>query len=106
MTPFITTWIQSGPIIKNRVLPVTTIFFENFVSVEEPLINSSFDVPVAQTPKSVLFVRAGVLFDGAFSLWVSLKEMFNPVMGKILHIHTQIFVNFWNCFVLSDSICH
>ena len=26
-------WLQNGPIIKNGVLPVTTLFFENFVSV-------------------------------------------------------------------------
>ena len=39
-------------------------FFESFVSV--------LNVPTAQTPILVLFLSAGVLFDGAFSLWVSL----------------------------------
>ena len=50
------------------------IFFENFVTVLEPLIKSWFDVPPTQMPIFVLFVSAGVLFDGAFSLWVSLKK--------------------------------
>ena len=26
-------WLQNGPITENGVLPVTTLFFENFVSV-------------------------------------------------------------------------
>ena len=26
-------WVQNGPMTKNGVLPVTTLFFENFVSV-------------------------------------------------------------------------
>ena len=47
-------------------------FFENFVSVSEPLIQSWFVVPTTQMPIFLLFVSAGVLFDGAFSLWVYL----------------------------------
>ena len=47
-------------------------FFESFVSVKESLINNWFNVPTAQTAISVLFLTAEVLFDGAFSLWVSL----------------------------------
>ena len=35
---------------------------------------SWFDVPKYQMPIFVLFVSAGVLFDGAFFLWVSLRE--------------------------------
>ena len=50
------------------------IFFENYVSVREPLIKSWFDVPTTQMPILVLFVSAGVLFDGAFSLWVPLMD--------------------------------
>ena len=46
----------------------------SFLKVKEPLINNRFDVPTAQTPLFVLFLSAGVLFDGAFSLWVSLKK--------------------------------
>ena len=44
----------------------------NFISVEEPLIKSWFVVPTTQMPIFVLFVSAGVLFDGVFFLWVSL----------------------------------
>ena len=36
---------------------------------------SWFYVPVTQMPL-VLFVSAGVLFDGAYSLWVSLRKVF------------------------------
>ena len=36
-------------------------------------MNNWFNVPTAQTPIFVLFLSAGVLFDGAFTLWVSLK---------------------------------
>ena len=35
-------------------------------------MKSWFDVSTTQTPRFVLFAGAGVLFDGAFSLWVSL----------------------------------
>ena len=33
-------WGVNGPIIKDRVLRVTTLFFKKFVSVEERLIKS------------------------------------------------------------------
>ena len=52
-------------------MPVTTLFFENFVSVEESLIKSWFDVPITQASILVLIASAEVLFEGAFSLWVS-----------------------------------
>ena len=36
-----TEWlVQNGPITNNGVLLVTTLFFENFVSVKEPIIKS------------------------------------------------------------------
>ena len=66
-------WLLNGSIKKNGVLPVTTFYFENFVLVWKPLIKSWFDVPTTQMPIFVLLVSAGVLFDGAFSLWVSLR---------------------------------
>ena len=47
-----------------------------FLKVKEPLINNWFNVPTAQTPIFVLFLSAGVLFDGSFSLWVSLNYDF------------------------------
>ena len=59
---------QNGPITKNGVLPVTTLFFLNFVSVYEPLIKSLFDVPTTQMVIFILFVSTLVLFKGAFSL--------------------------------------
>ena len=67
-------WLQNRPNTKNGVLPVTTLFFENFVSVKEPLIKSWFAVPTTQMPIFVLSVSAEVFFDDAFSLWVSLKQ--------------------------------
>ena len=66
--------VQNRPLEKNRVLPVTASFFENFVSVWEPLKKSWFDVPATQMSIFMFFVSAAVLFEGAFSLWVSLKR--------------------------------
>ena len=48
-------------------------FFENSVSVLEPPIKSWIDVPTTQVYIFILFESAGVLFDGAFSQWVSLN---------------------------------
>ena len=53
-------WVQNGPITKNRVLPVTTLFFGNFFPVLEPLKKSLFDVPATQMSMFVFFVSAGV----------------------------------------------
>ena len=36
-------------------------------------MNNWFNVPITQTPIFVLFLSAGVLFDCAFSLWVSIR---------------------------------
>ena len=49
-------------------------FFDNFVSVKEPLTKSWFDVPTTQMFIFIFFVSAGVLFDNEISLWVSLKD--------------------------------
>ena len=65
--------IQNGPISKNGVLPVTTLFFWRFCFSLRPLIKSWFYVSSTQMSILVLFVSTGVLFDGAFSLWVSLN---------------------------------
>ena len=68
-------WVQNGPIRKNGVWPVTTLYFWKICfSLKEPLIKRWFDVPTTQMPIFVHFVGAGILFDGTFSLWVSLKE--------------------------------
>ena len=65
-------WVQNEPITKNGVLPVTTLCFSKFVSVQEPLTKSIFDVTTTQMSIFILFETAEVLFDGALSLWVSL----------------------------------
>ena len=56
-----------GFIKKNRVLPVITLFFWKF-------LKSWFDVPTTQMTIFLLFVSAGVLLEGTFSLWVSLNK--------------------------------
>ena len=57
------------------------------------LMNNWFNVPTAQTLIFVLFLRAGVLFDGAFSLWVSLScSLFSQ---KKLHCSTGLKIVFW-----------
>ena len=67
-------WVQNGFLTDKGVLPVTNLLFWKFNLVQEPLIENWFDVPPTQMPISVLFVDAGVLFGGAFSLWVSLRK--------------------------------
>ena len=52
-------------------LPKRTEFCQQLLYIFENL-ESWFDVKTNEIPIFVLFVRAGVLFDGAFSLWVSL----------------------------------
>ena len=44
-----------------------------FFSVQEPLIKSLFDVKTIKMFIFILFESAGVLFEGALSLWVSLR---------------------------------
>ena len=61
-------------ISKNRTLPVTALFFRNFVSVYEPLVKSWFDVSTTQMTILIVFVSAGVLFERIYSLWVSLMQ--------------------------------
>ena len=38
-------------------------------------MNNLFNVPTVQTPMLILFLSTGVLFDGAFSLRVSLMTI-------------------------------
>ena len=75
--------------------------FESFVSVYEPLINNWSNVPTAQTPIFVLFLSAGVLFDGAFSLWVSLRTHSD---GHIKDDKTNIFFYKSRCCKCSFEI--
>ena len=52
-------WVQNRPISMNGVQPATTLFFWKFW----------FDVPTTQMSIFILFGSAGVIFEGAFSLW-------------------------------------
>ena len=66
--------VHSRPIAKNGVLPVTTLFFWKFyfsirISDKELIWCSNY-----QMPRLMPFVSAGVLLEGAFSLWVSLNS--------------------------------
>ena len=66
--------------------------FENFVSVYEPLVRSSFDVPNTQMSIFVLFIRAGVLFEGAF---------FPGSILKVSNVHFRWFLAIFiskNCY--------
>ena len=60
-------WIQNGPTAKRGVLPVITIFFWNFFfslrTSDKELISCT----------NYTNLNTGVLFEGAFSLWVSLN---------------------------------
>ena len=65
-------------------------FFENFVSVEEPAIKSSFQVPTTQKSIFILSKSAGVLYEGAFFLLVSLKlillQLLETVSLRMCHV--------------------
>ena len=58
-------------------------FFENFVSVLKSVIKSWFDVTITEMSIFLLFVSAGVLFDGAFSLLVSLTHYKQSLIRNI-----------------------
>ena len=59
---------------KERSFASSYFIFLNFVSVYETLTKRWFDVPTTQIFIFLLSVSAGVLFDGALSLWISLKK--------------------------------
>ena len=80
--------------VKTNKMGSTKFFFGNFVSVYEPLIKSWFDVTTNQMSILAFFVSAGVLFEGAFSLWVCLNRF--SVLSKW---------SFWNQFSLTYLMC-
>ena len=50
--------IQNGPLTKNGVLPSNySVFFENFVSVQEPFVKSWFDVSTTQMSILILLIK-------------------------------------------------
>ena len=51
-------------------------FFWKFCFSFTASYKSWFDVPTTQMPILVLFVSAGVFFDGTFSQWVSLSVFY------------------------------
>ena len=53
-------------------------------------MNNGVNVPTAQTPIFVLFLGAGLLFDGAFSLWVSLGFSKFITFPKFIDIYNII----------------
>ena len=66
--------VQNRLLTKNGVLPVTTLFFRKFclnlrTSYEELIWCTN----TTQMAIFMLFESVGVLFEGAFSLWVSLS---------------------------------
>ena len=107
-------------------------FFENLIWVYEPLINSWFNVPIAQIFIFILFVSASVLFEGIFSLWESINQIFychcclfkrneTKSRGRLKPLRTEPIriskppdsftghescdsgnINFWNCHVTSS----
>ena len=70
-------WVQNGSIAKkqSRVLPVITLFFWKFCFSLRTSYKSWFNVPMTQMPIFEVFASAGVLLEGAFSLWVPLTAM-------------------------------
>ena len=64
-------------------------FFEIFVLVEEPRIKSWFDVPATQMSIFIIFESVGVLFEGAFSLWVSLTIFAKSAILDPVYSRTQ-----------------
>ena len=67
-----TEWgLQNGPITKNWVSPVTNLFFRKFC-FSLWILCKELNVPITQI--FILFEIVWVLFEGTFSLWVSLKK--------------------------------
>ena len=102
-----------GPITKMGVLPVT----ETTVSVSEPLTNTWFNVPATHMLIFILSVSARVLFEGAFSLWVSFKKsgvekataavLFFQNSTKVFSKNSDLFAKFtrkqrqWSSFLVN-----
>ena len=83
--------VQNGPITKNALLPLTTSFFWKFNLSIRSLINSWFNIPIAQTYILMFFVNVSVLFEGLFSLWVSLSFQDTlPIFTELSDFHKRI----------------
>ena len=89
-------WVQNGPITKNGELSVTALFLWKFCfclrSSYKELIWCTSD-PNAHIP--LLFVSAGVLFDGAFSLGIlntPICEFNASTMFKVINVRNLPFI--------------
>ena len=78
-----TEWgVQNGPITKNWVSPVTSLFFRKFC-FSLWISCKTLNVQITQMSIFILFEIVWVLFEGTFSLWVSLKKtILNGYMVK------------------------
>ena len=78
-------WLQNGPITKNGVLSVTSLFLRKLCFS----LRTAYKELICCTSKPNThiypFLSAGVSFDGAFSLWVSLTsdEYIKAITSKV-----------------------
>ena len=73
-----------------------------YYSSLEPLIKSWFVALTTQMPIFVLFGSAGVLFDGAFSLWVSLTNFITQKTAFAFRVSEKCFTASC-CFLKSNQ---
>ena len=101
-------WLQNGPITKDGVLPVTTLFFWKFCfSLRTSYKYSWFNVPTAQMSIFVLFVSAGVLYDSAFSLWATLNWSVYIIVNGMLLNKSNYWINIGTLyFVITAPLCY
>ena len=71
-------WVQNGPITKNGVLPVTTLFFWKFLFHSRNSYKELIWCTNDPNAHISTFCKRWVLFDDAFSLWVSLSLSLHP----------------------------
>ena len=87
-----TKWgVQNGPITKNGVLPVTNLFFWQFLF---SLRTSYKEVTwcTTQIPIVVIFVSVGVLFEATSSLCVSLTHTFSDLWNIMANVLFSAFM--------------
>ena len=85
----------NGPITKHRGWSVSTLSFLKILFQFKSLINreSRFIVPTTQVSILPFFKGVGVLFEKAFSLWVSVRirnYWHSFLMSWVLHLNREI----------------
>ena len=103
--------VQNGTITKNGVLPVIFLFFKTILSgiriTYKELIWCANYANVHMF--IILFVSAGVLFEGTFSLWVSLTSKYLSIFSNkslacwVVHI-TRYFLSCYSCSRYSSMV--